>query len=343
MILYGTPFFLSLAFSLGIILLLLLLPLFSGRIWRQGARHNRKTALSRLGGVAIIASFLVTVILDPHLVITKEIFGLLLGSLLILFFGLVDDLSPQHWKAQLFFQIALGSLMFLFGIRILSLWIPGNETLFFTGGFLLIPSLLLFLGWLLLVLNAMNWLDGLDGLAGGVAVLSLVTIFLLTLKPEVNQPPIAILALAGAGATLGFLLFNYWPARILAGTTGALFLGFLISVLAVIAGTKIATALMVLSLPIADALWVIIDRFRHKRSIFEADTAHLHYRLRSLGWSEKRIGVFFYGITAIIALLALSTSLIGKFIAILSVFVLLFFVLIFVAWKTRLKNTAEAA
>ncbi len=333
--LYGTPFLLALALSLGIVLLFLLLPLFHRQVWRKGARHASKAHLSRLGGVAIIASFLIIVLLHPYLVLSKAILGLIAGSILIIFFGLWDDLKAQDWKIQLAFQVILALLMIIFGIRILSLNIPFGETLFFTEQVWFLPSVFLSLFWFLLVMNALNWLDGLDGLASGVSILSLLTIALLALKPEVNQPPVAILALIGAGATLGFLLFNFHPARILLGTTGSLFLGFLIALLAIISGTKIATALMVLSLPIADALWVILDRLRHKRSLFQADQSHLHYRLHDLGWSERRISWFFYGVTSIIALLALSTTLLSKFIALTSILVLIFIILIYVAWKTR--------
>ncbi|MEK9173645.1 MAG: hypothetical protein AAB845_00060, partial [Patescibacteria group bacterium] len=110
--------------------------------------------------------------------------------------------------------------------------------------------------------------------------------------------------------------------------------GFLIALLAIISGTKIATALMVLSLPIADALWVILDHLRHRRSVFQADKSHLHYRLHDLGWSERRVSWFFYGVTTIIALLALSTTLLSKFIALTAILLLIFSILTYVAWKT---------
>ena len=282
-----------------------------------------------------MAAFIFTVLLDPNLVLSKAIIGLICGAILILFFGLWDDLYAQDWRVQLSFQVVLSLLMVIFGIRILSLNIPFDGTLFFTDQYWFLPSVFLTLIWFLVVMNAMNWLDGLDGLAGGVSFLGLITIMLIALRPEVNQPPVAILALAGAGAVLAFLLLNFYPARILLGTTGSLFLGFLIALLAIISGTKIATALMVLSLPIADALWVIIDRLRHKRSIFQADQSHLHYRLRDLGWSERKISWFFYGVTALISSLALSTTLMSKFIALVLIGVVIVSVLFFVAWKSK--------
>lgn len=338
MYLYGIPFLLALALSLGVTLLFLLLPLFHKHIWREGARHATKEHLSRLGGVAIIASFIVVILFHPYLVLSKSIIGLIGGSILVFFFGLWDDLRPQSWKVQLAFQVILALLMVIFGIRILSLNIPFHETFFFTAEAWFLPSVFLSLIWFLLVMNAMNWLDGLDGLAGGVSILSLLTIVLLALKPEVNQPPVAILALVATGGTLGFLLFNFYPARILLGTTGSLFLGFLIALLAIISGTKIATALMVLSLPIMDALFVIGDRLWHKRSLFQADQSHLHYRLRDLGWSERNIAWFFYSTTLVIALLALSTTLMDKFVVMVLIMSFVLSILLFVAWKTNQQN-----
>ncbi|OGI21290.1 MAG: hypothetical protein A2808_01335 [Candidatus Moranbacteria bacterium RIFCSPHIGHO2_01_FULL_55_24] len=335
MALYIPPFLIALAFCLGSISLFLLLPFFRKSEWRQGLRHRDKAKVPRLGGVALIIAFSLAVFLDPHLVLTKEIIGLIVCSLLILFFGLWDDFFEADWKLQLFFQVALVVAIFLFGVRILSVTNPFGGAWFFTSEALLLPSFLLLLAWVLLVLNAVNWLDGLDGLLGGVSFLVFLTMFLLSLQPEVNQPPIAILALAGAGAAFGFLLFNFFPARILAGTTGALFLGFLVAILAVIAGTKIATALLVLSLPIADALWVILKRLRSHTSIFQPDMRHLHYRLQALGWSEKRIAWSFYGVTTFIAGVALSTQALGKFAALILVLGTIFSFLFFVEVKTR--------
>jgi UDP-GlcNAc:undecaprenyl-phosphate/decaprenyl-phosphate GlcNAc-1-phosphate transferase len=338
MSLYGTPFILALSLSLGIILLFLLAPLFHRQVWRTGKRHEAKAHLSRLGGVAIIASFVFTILLDPNLFLSKAIIGLICGALLILVFGLWDDFFSQNWRIQLAFQVSIVLLMIIFGNRILSVAAPFGETIFLTTQALFFPSVILTLIWFLLVMNAMNWLDGLDGLAGGVSFLVLMTITVIALRPEVNQPPVAILALASAGAVLAFLLFNFYPARILLGTTGSLFLGFIIALLAIISGTKVATALMVLSLPITDAIWVIIDRLRHGRSIFQPDQSHLHYRLRDLGWSERRISWFFYGITALISFLALSTTLMSKFVAFILIICVLVGVLFFVQSASKQKK-----
>ncbi len=333
--LFLPPFLIAFALTAGCILLFLLVPLFRRTLWRLDGRHKPKRSLSRLGGIAMLSAFLITLFLDPHLVLTREFLGLSVGIMLIAFFGLWDDLSELSWKVQIFFQAALTIIVFIFGVRIVSLTNPFGGTIVFPEDHFVIPAFLILFVWLLLVMNAMNWLDGLDGLCGGVALVTLVAIFFLSLKPEVNQPPIAIIALIGAGVVSGFLFFNIYPARILAGTSGSMFLGFLIAVLAVIAGTKIATALLVLSLPIADAFFVMMSRVRAGVSVFQADQRHLHYRLKAFGWSERRIAWTFFFITVVIAILALLTEGMMKFVAILIILSAVFYVLSFVERRTR--------
>ena len=283
----------------------------------------------------MILAFAFTLFFDAHLVITREFYGLLLGAFFIFVFGLWDDLNELGWKIQVFFQAALSALVFIFGMRIVAISNPfGGIWVFPYSDFVLLGFFILFI-WIFLVMNAMNWLDGVDGVCGGVAFITLVTILLLSLKPEVYQPPIAIIAVIGVGVTLGFLVFNMYPARILAGTAGSMFLGFLIAVLAIIAGTKIATALLVLSLPVVDAIFVVWQRLRDGVSITSPDKRHLHYKLMELGWSERRIAWFFFGITSVIAVIALQTRALGKVTVLLLTVSLILLLLFFVDRQTR--------
>jgi UDP-GlcNAc:undecaprenyl-phosphate GlcNAc-1-phosphate transferase len=151
--------------------------------------------------------------------------------------------------------------------------------------------------------------DGVDGVAGSVSLVGFFAIFLLSLRPEVNQPPVAILAVIATGVTAGFLFFNMPPARFIAGTSGAYFWGLLLGTLSIFAGTKIATTTLVLAVPILDALWVMIERWRHGVSVFQGDTRyHLHYRLREYGWSDRSIVVAY-------SLVALSIGLVAPFLS----------------------------
>lgn len=337
--LFLPPFLTAFVLTAGLILVFLLVPFFRREAWRIDPRHGRKKSLSRLGGFAMLLAFLVTAATDPHLVLSKELLGLFVGSIFVLGFGLWDDLSEINWKIQIFLQVSLTVIIFVFGIKIVSIPNLSGGAWFFPADGMILPSFLLLLAWLLLVMNSMNWLDGLDGLSGGVAAVTLATIFLLSLKPEVNQPPIAILAAIGVGSALGFLLFNAYPARIMAGTAGSMFLGFLIAALSVIAGTKIATALLVLALPVADALWVIGERLSAGVSAFHADKRHLHYRLRKLGWSEGHIAATFFSVALAIAPIALFTKSLSKLIAFALVSVAIFLFLFLVGRKVKRLET----
>lgn len=341
--LFVEPLLISFALTVSVCLILLSLPFFRERIWRQSERHSGKHQISRLGGIALLVGFFLAVLFDRHLVVSREIMALLFGSAVVGLVGIWDDFQELSFKTQGFFQVILTVLLFVFGIRITTIKNPFGEVIVLPeqGVLPLLVGFILLLLWMSLVLNAVNWLDGLDGLLGSVTIITFLTIFFLSLKPEVNQPPVALLALIGAGVTAGFLFFNLHPARILAGTSGALFLGFLIAALSVIAGTKIATSLLVLALPIADALWVIGERLRAGVSIFQADQRHLHYRLRNLGWRESRITWFFSLLTGIIAVIALSTQALGKFFALLLVLALVFSFLLFVAQKTKRREAIE--
>lgn len=306
-----TAFFLSI---LCIVSLRAVFSRFSVRDRRQGGRHAHRSGISRFGGVALIAAFLGTLFLNEYLVLTNAWWGLIVVSALILIVGLWDDIREISWKAQLLAQIAAGGIAFFFGIRMLSLTVPFGGALFFDSGWTIAISFFMTIAWILVVMNAVNWADGVDGLCGGVSFIGFATIFFLSLRPEVAQPPVAIFALALAGSSLGFLLFNFYPARIFAGTSGSWFLGFMLASLAVFSGTKIATAIAVLALPLLDASWVVFDRWHSGVSVFAADQRHLHHRLKKLGWSPYAIVLFFYSITMTLAIVSLHTDAIGKLI-----------------------------
>jgi UDP-GlcNAc:undecaprenyl-phosphate/decaprenyl-phosphate GlcNAc-1-phosphate transferase len=315
MLKYLVPFISS--FLLSVLLMALVVYLAKKVKWqgRGSERHIHKKEVSRIGGMAMILAFNFAVLLNGDLVITPEICGIMLASLIILVFGLWDDMKEIYWKTQLFFQIAVSVLVFIFGIRIYYITNPFTGGIFsLDSGFSVIISIGLVIFWIVFVMDCINWSDGIDGLSGGIAFLSAVTIFFLSLKNEVNQPPVAILACILAGEVLGFLIFNFHPARIMAGTSGAFFMGFAVAILAIISGTKIATAILVLAIPIIDFFWVVGERIRNKRSIFRPDKRHLHYKLLKLGWSEKKIIFWYLGVTMLISFVDLNTRVIGKII-----------------------------
>jgi len=275
----------------------------------------------RLGGVVVIAVFVLLVLLNKDLIVTKPIAGIITGGLLILFFGLLDDLKNLSWRWQLVFQIIVALAVISFGVRSEFITNP-------IGGIIELKNpiiyFLFFIFYFLFFLNSLNWLDGTDGLAGGVTLASLGTIFFLSFKPEVNQPAVAILAAIAGGTVLGFLVFNFHPARILAGTAGAWFFGFILASLSIFAGAKIATVMMAALIPIIDLMRVIFERYKAGQSIFQRDHQHLHYLLLDAGFGERKIFFLYFFASILIGLLALNLRVWGKLGTILAVSMIYF-------------------
>lgn len=292
---------------------------------RLSKRHiHQKGRIFRIGGVAMIAAFNIAILVNKDLFITTELYGFMVASLIIMLAGIWDDIKEVYWKFQLFFQIAVAVLVFVVGIRIYCITNP------FTGGIIhldrgigVLASIFLVIFWVVLITNVMNWLDGIDGLSGGMAFIASITIFILSLRPEVNQPPVAIITAIFAGSVLGFLVFNFNPSKVMAGTAGSMFLGFGLAIISIFSGTKVATALLVLSVPIIDCLWVALERWRRGKSVFKPDKNHLHYRLLDLGYSQRKINAIFFTIAIIIAVVALNTRALGKGIAMIVVLVVM--------------------
>jgi UDP-GlcNAc:undecaprenyl-phosphate GlcNAc-1-phosphate transferase len=267
--------------------------------------NNKK----RLGGVVVIAVFVLTVLLDRNLVITKPIAGILAGGVLILLFGLWDDLKNLNWKWQLVLQIVVAIVAISLGVRSGFIANPLGGVISLNN-----PAIyyIFYILYFLIFLNSLNWLDGTDGLAGGVTLASLGAVFFLSFKPEVNQPAVAILCAIAGGAAGGFLVFNFNPAKILAGTSGAWFFGFLLASLSIFAGAKIATVMMAALIPILDLIRVVWERWQSDQSIFQKDRRHLHYLLLERGMGEKKIFFLYFLASALIGALALSLNGIGK-------------------------------
>lgn len=313
---YIIPF--TVSFLLSVLFIVISIYL-SGKInWRGrlSERHihaRRNDRIFRTGGIAMILAFNLSILFNKDLFLSPELYGIIIATLLLMVFGTIDDFKEIAWKIQLFFQISISLMVFIVGIRVHYLANPllGN-IINLDNGIGSIFSAVLVIFWIVMVINSMNWLDGIDGLSGGVSFIGALTIFFLSLKPEVNQPPVAIISMIMAGSVLGFLVFNFYPSLVLAGTSGAMFMGFLLATMAIFSGTKIATAILVMALPIIDFLWVIGERLRNKKSIFKPDKNHLHYKLIELGWSQRKVNFLFYAITATMSIVALNTRAIGK-------------------------------
>lgn len=297
-------------------------------------RSRKDKIKSRLAGAFIIILFWLIVIC--FLPLKGALLGALFASLIILFFGLLDDFKNLSPPVQFLGQVLAAVIAISFGILITYITNPFGGIFYFD--FLKIAgvslaSFFITLLWFLVVMNAMNWLDGLDGLSGGVSAISAMALFFLSIAPFVNQPQTALLALILAGIVFGFLVFNTYPSKILMGTSGSMFLGFILATIAIISGGKIATAALVMGLPLLDFVFVIIKRLKEGQPIWKGDRRHLHYLLEKRGFTTRQIVIFYYLIAGIFGIAALLTASFGKL-------VLLGFLIVFglVIWRLTLKT-----
>ena len=276
-------------------------------------RHVHTTAVPRLGGVAICASFVTvsTVALlvskwmgFPFALPVMPTIGILGPSLIIFLLGLYDDLHSIGPYRKLGVQAVAAVFLYLggFGIHQLDLFSAGRILQTAVG----LPLTVL---WVLLITNAFNLIDGLDGLAAGSALFS--TIVVLAVSLLIPNPMVTCLTIALAGAILGFLRFNFHPASIFLGDSGSLFIGFMLSALALAgsqkAPTMIAVAIPVVSfgLPILDVTLAIVRRFLGGKPLFSGDDDHIHHKLLKRGLSQREAVLILYVATAGFALLSL--------------------------------------
>ena len=264
----------------------------------------------RWGGIVLIVVFWAIVFFHRELEITKQLQGILVGSVGILFFGILDDWKKFSWWVQIIFQIGLVVLLVRFGFEInYFAGIGGDEIRIdqFIWQGISVGSAMFIFFWVVGIMNAVNWVDGVDSSMGAVALVGGMSLIFVSFLPEVNQPAIAILASVFLGVIMSFLFFNFPPAKVEAGTSGSYFVGFILATLAIIAGSKIVTLMIVLILPLIDFILVVIERWRGRRSIFKRDNSHLHYQLRKIGWSDWKIFlsyfIFLSGILVLYSLL----------------------------------------
>lgn len=299
-----------------------------GIVDRPGGRRIHAKVTPRLGGLAVMAGFFLALWavlpqLTPHFR-PGQLAAFALASLFLLIVGAIDDARGVPPALQLLSHIVVALVLVAVGMGIeqvsnpfgdgvvnLNGWqvaVPGFEE----GRYLQLPADLLTVVWVVLVINAINWLDGVDGLASGVGLISAVTLALLSVSAAVGQPHVAVLAMLLAGALAGFLPFNFNPARIFLGTVGSTFVGFALATLAIISGGKVATALLVLGFPIIDALTLIARRIAVGAPPWKADTRHLHHLLLKRGLSVRRTVLALYGITAAFGAIALVAGTTGN-------------------------------
>ncbi len=276
-----------------------------GAVDRPDARRLNRRPIPRLGGLAIFLGIVVPAI--AFLDLSGESRGVLLGAAVATVVGAVDDFRGLSPPIKLTGQLVAAAIPPLFGV-----WID-HFTLPFIGvvdlpAWLGVPLSMLFI---VAVMNMVNFLDGMDGLAAGVCGIAGVTYAILALS--LGKPDPAILSAIVAGACLGFLRHNFFPARIFMGDAGSLCLGFILAAVSIQGLFKTASTvvlllpLLVLAVPILDTSFVVARRLKHSQPIYTADRSHLHHRFLNIGFSQRRAAVTMWAWCASLALAALAT------------------------------------
>lgn len=300
----------------------------AGRRWgivsRAGGRRRTEgdfRSVSKLGGAAIFLGFTVSAVAAQFLPVPRfdnhEIIrwvGLMVGGTFIFTVGVLDDLYELNPLQLGIAQIVTAGIAVAFQIFIERFNNPltGQQT----DPWPFFVTVVLSMFWLGLMMNTVNFMDGLDGLAGGVAFIASTILFVnsaFVLAPP--QTSVSLLPLALMGASLAFVLFNFYPAQIFMGG-GALYLGYLLGALSIIGGAKMATILLVMGLPLMDLAWQATNRLWHGRNPMMGDRGHVHFRLLDRGFSQRQIVTAYYFFCAFFGILTLVTaSRLFKFIA----------------------------
>lgn len=283
-----------------------------GAVDIPGGRRVHSSAVPRLGGLAIAGSFLCVTAVAAQVTgraglvadnpdAPRLVQGILLGALLAVVVGLADDLRELPPKAQIVGQLAVGLVAIGHGLWLqrfsspLSGQVVDLRMAMGWAGLAAVTAATLI--WYVGFINTVNWLDGIDGLAATVGGIS-AALFAVHMVAAFDQRELAVVPAALAGACLGFLPWNLPPARVFMGSSGSTFLGFALAALALVAPAKVATALLVMWVPIMDVAWQIVVRVRRGQAPWEPDRGHLHHRLYDRGWSQRAV-VGLYGSIAL--------------------------------------------
>ncbi len=321
-------------------------------------RKIHKKEIPLLGGVAIFLSFFITILLVKDKLIMGDLnyshwIWFFIGACCLMVCGILDDkfeLSPSKqiiWPLLAILCVLIGDIGIervtnpfggLIHLDNLKIKIFDFKNISYTFVFL---RDIFTIFWLLAMMYTTKLLDGVDGLVTGISGIGGFIIFLFTITTKYYQPDIALVSLAFAGACFGFLIFNWHPAKIFLGEGGSLLLGYILGVLSIISGGKIAIALLILGIPLMDVVWIIIRRILKGKNPFRsADKKHLHHRLLDLGFGQRKTVLIFYLFALTFGLSALFLQSIGKMFAVVFLIVLMLIIIIsFTCLDRKRSNT----
>ena len=315
-------------------------------------RRVHSKPMPRVGGIAIVISMLLGLGIYyiitkniPSIALNKKFLGYLLGGIVIFAMGLIDDIVNLKARYKFLFQLAAAFIVYLFGIRISGIKIPFIYTDIINFGWLDLPITLL---WIIGITNALNLIDGLDGLAAGISAISATALLIIFITTSASLEAIVITAVL-VGATLGFLPYNFNPAKTFMGDVGSNYLGFTLATVSILGFAKGYTVLAIivpiiaLGVPIFDTLFAMIRRFLKGQPMLSPDGAHIHHRLLKRGFSQRQAVIFLYTVTSILCILAVTiiSADIWKFV-ILIIAIIIFIVLALINFqKTKDKSEED--
>jgi len=303
---------------------------------RQHPAHTHTGIIPRAGGLSLYLTIcFVTILFLP---INKILLGILLSSALLVIIGLLDDyfdLSP-YWR--FIGNILISAIVIGFGLGIPYISNPFGGVIrldqwkiaFYLFGYkhtLLPLADILAILWLSWTTNMVNWSKGVDGQLPGFVAIAAFFLGLLSQRfvaHDISAQIVMIFAFIISGAYLGFLPFNFYPQRIMPGYGGGALAGFLLGILSILSFGKIGTSLLILSIPMIDAIYIILKRISNHASPFKASWGHFHHRLLEIGWGKRRIAFFYWLITFILGIASLLLKGIEKLVAFVTIALILF-------------------
>lgn len=308
-------------------------------------RKKHKKATPLLGGLGIFLSFFIVLFIFREDILVGDLevrhwMGVFVGACFLMVGGFLDDKFNIRAGWQIVCPVLAAISVIWGGVSIEKITNPFGGIIDLEMG--LVSSVFIFL-WLMGMMYTTKLLDGVDGLVSGVVAIGALVIFLFTTTTKYYQADIAIAALVLSTCCFGFLLFNWHPAKIFLGEGGSLFLGFILGVLAIISGGKIAIAVLVMGIPIMDVIWIMFSRIRNKQNPFTfSDRKHLHFRLVDLGLSQRKTVLIYYLFSAVFGLSALFLQSMGKVFAILLlIFIMMTMITVFNFLDKRNKGGVQ--
>jgi UDP-GlcNAc:undecaprenyl-phosphate/decaprenyl-phosphate GlcNAc-1-phosphate transferase len=311
---------------------------------RPHPAHTHKGIIPRAGGLPIyLGIFIPLLIFFPQ---AKETIGILIGSSILILVGLWDDKRDRSPYLRFIINIIAAVIVVSYGIDMPYITNPFGGILHFDNAIITLPGIqttltlssIIAIIWIVWTTNIVGWSGGIDGQMPGFVSISAIVIGLLSLRFVTNDPSqllVTTLSFLTAGAFLGFLPWNFYPQKIMPGYGGKSIAGFMLAVLSMLSYSKLGTALLVLAVPMTDAIFIFIKRLFSGRSPVWASSGHLHHLLLKIGWTKRRIAIFYWLISATTGIIALTLSSKQK---VFAAFLILIIITGFLFWINYMRK-----